>query len=600
MGKFKFPLWMASLWVLLIVLSGPSAYAQRKVTILHTNDLHSSLMEEDIPTGPYGTVGGFSRIAGIIHEQSTGSNNPVFTMDAGDFLMGSLFQVLESRTGFQLHLMKEMGYDVVALGNHEFDFGIDSLVNYAERANALGSPVLLNSNIGNKICLHEGYSGLLKQEIIKPYHIIEKDGIRIGVFSLVGREAFRTAPNAHILSRSGSIKTARKIVKKLKKEEDADLVICLSHGGVYHDDKGNYRNKEDIRLAKKVRGIDAIISGHTHSLLEEPILVDGTPIIQVQDKGQFVGKLSLDLDNKDFLEYELIPVSRECAPDLAIASKIEEQYDLVKEFVQNEAKIAYDSSYFETEFMLSRDDQKPEEANIGGFIADAMHYYVNKYDSIGTHITLIAQGFIREEIQPGMQSLEGIFEVTSLGTGYDQLPGYPLSRFYFTAEELKRMLEFVFIAGTRDPSYYCFFSGIRIDINPDGGLLNKISAVYLADENNAYHPLDCSKDNRELYAFTTDKILVEFFTEVRKMSYGLIRLNPKHANGEIVKNIQAALIDIDPYTPGIQEAKIWKSVLEYGCSFTDVNENGIPDLPDTYRRTDSDDYLLPGNLVKNL
>jgi 5'-nucleotidase / UDP-sugar diphosphatase len=570
--------------ILLQLLILSEAYSQRRITILHTNDLHSRLLEEYTGDSVHGIAGGFARIATLINQEKTNNPEPVITLDAGDFLMGTFFQALEPGTGFQLHLMKEMGYDAICLGNHEFDFGIKTLSEYVIKANEMGAPPLLSSNLEYAdIAEHKDFADLFEKEYVKPYHIIETDGIRVGVFGLLGREAYMTAPNAQTFNLKSRVMTARQIVSKLRDEEKVDVVICLSHSGLYKNESGEWKVKEDIKLATYVEGIDVIISGHTHTKLEKPVEINGTYIIQANEYGRYLGKLTFDIDSRSLVDYQLISVNDDIAEDENIRAMIQDQLMNVKEFVKNETNLDYDSSYFETQYLMKPDEGMPQEANIGDFVADAMRYYVNKYDSIGTNMTLIAQGFIRQELQPGIHNLGGIFEVTSLGKGNDQVPGYPLSRLYFTAQELKRMLEFILIAAERNPSYHCFFSGIKLVIDENAVFMQKIKEIYISDKDNHYQLLDFSKDNKQLYASTTDAFMMEFFTHIKKVSYGLVRLSPKTASGEIAENIDAALIDIDPFQPGIQEAKIWKSVIEYGQSFSDINNNGIPDIPDLYR-----------------
>ena len=138
--------------LLLLILSG--IVVAQDLVILHTNDLHSHINgfapETDyspLTLNDDDTKGGFARIAGLIDEQKQVYGSKLLVVDAGDFLMGTLFQTLETKTGFQLHLMKKMGYDVVALGNHEFDFGPNTLAQIIENNINLGEiPQVVNSN----------------------------------------------------------------------------------------------------------------------------------------------------------------------------------------------------------------------------------------------------------------------------------------------------------------------------------------------------------------------------------------------------------------------------------------------------------------------
>lgn len=265
-----------------------SGQTEKKIVILHTNDLHSRLNgftpeAEYTPSSPGDdeTRGGFARIAAILRSEKRDNSGTTLTVDAGDFLMGTLFHSLELKTGFQLRLMKQMGYDVVCLGNHEFDFGPSKIAGIISTSLGKGEipPLLLSNAI-----LDADDQG--DDELEKLYDsmtvlrklILERDGLRIGFFSLLGRDAVDVAPLAKPLRFAKQTSFARKMVRELERD-GCDLVICLSHSGVSKDKKGKWKG-EDVRLAKKVRGIDVIISGHSHSAITDPLIIKGVPIVQ--------------------------------------------------------------------------------------------------------------------------------------------------------------------------------------------------------------------------------------------------------------------------------------------------------------------------------
>ena len=162
---------------------------------------------------------GFPRIAGIISETKAENPNSTLVLDAGDCLMGTLFQAIEPETGFQLNLMKQAGYDVVALGNHDFDFGSEKYAAIVRNAVARGGiPVML---AGNTVTDPENpadnaFESVVNDGLIKKYIITEKEGLKIGIFSLLGKDADESAPYASPVTFEKIIPAAKKLVKELE------------------------------------------------------------------------------------------------------------------------------------------------------------------------------------------------------------------------------------------------------------------------------------------------------------------------------------------------------------------------------------------------
>jgi 5'-nucleotidase / UDP-sugar diphosphatase len=324
-----------SLFIILLFVTGLT-YSQAKsgkLVILHSNDLHSNLTGfspemEYTPclVGDDFTLAGFSRIAALIDEEMSLNGDNLLVLDAGDFLMGTFFHIFESETGFQLNLMKEMGYDVVALGNHEFDFGPKTLAQIINSGLSNGEiPALTFANVefSTKSEDDDNLADLYNIGVIRPYQIVEKAGFRIGIFGLIGDDAKQVAPNAAPVKIVDRLKTAKKIVKILRKEEKVDFVICLSHSGVIKDKNGNWAG-EDVELAEKVKGIDIIVSGHTHTEIFDPIWINTTAIIQSGSQGKNIGRFELNIQEGIIsnAKYRLIPVDDKIYGDCKIHQKI--------------------------------------------------------------------------------------------------------------------------------------------------------------------------------------------------------------------------------------------------------------------------------------
>ena len=248
----------------------------RRFTILHTNDLHSHLQgvspELDyspLEPGNDATVGGWSRLATAIEAERLARRNPVLALDAGDFLMGSLFHLVAREQGLELGLLKAMGYDAVSLGNHEFDLMPDGLARILSAAAERGAlpPVLFASAVFDlQNPKDDTLERVFASGLVQRYRVIEKEGVRFGLFAVMGKDAAEVSPFASPVSFRDPVETAAELVALLREQEKADVVICLSHSGLSKDpDKS-----EDVLLARQVPGIDVIVSGHTHTRLRGP------------------------------------------------------------------------------------------------------------------------------------------------------------------------------------------------------------------------------------------------------------------------------------------------------------------------------------------
>jgi 5'-nucleotidase/UDP-sugar diphosphatase len=582
-----------------------TAQNEIKIVILHTNDLHSHLTGY-APESAYSpltvnddkTVGGFARIATILREEK--ERNPGITLvaDAGDFTMGTLFQGLETKTGFQLRLMKTMGYDAVCIGNHEFDYGPEKLadiINSAENGGKIPPVLLSNAVFSKEKPEDDALEQLFKSGVVSRKYILKRDNLKIGFFSLLGKEADDNAAFAPPVTFSKQVPAAKKMVKKLQ-AENCDLIICLSHSGVSLDKNNNW-DGEDYKLGEKVKGIDVIISGHTHTKLEKPILVNGIPIVQTGEYGQNVGKLSLTLKDGRLSvdDYALIPVDDRIKGDESVHRLIEDQKKVIATQILEPLGMEYDRGIVETDFMLECNEQGDiKGSNLGPLVADAIHSYINNHSKKGTDVSMVAAGVIRDRIVPGIQSAPDIFRIMSMGQGNDGVPGYPLARLYVTGKELKSILEILQIAYKSTPANYCYYSGFKADFDPDKGILRKISRIQIISSDGSVRDVNFSRKNKDLYSITANSYMLEFIGIIKKMSFGLINVVPKDAEGNQVINMKSAVIDLDENKEGLQEGKEWLALVEYLSSMKDRNGNGIPDIDTKYREA-----IQTFNIVKN-
>jgi len=580
--------------LLVLYVSFLNAQSGKRITIFHTNDLHSRLTgyapESDYtPLSPDDdkTIGGFARIASIIIKEKENNSGTTMVVDAGDFLMGTLFQGAEPKTGFQLSLMKKMGYDVVCIGNHEFDYGSEKLaeiISSSVKSGEIPGLLLSNAVFDKEDPGDDALFKLSEENILRKKYILTRDGIRFGFFSLMGIVADDNAAFAPPVTFSKQISAAKKMVKELQTDK-CDVIICLSHSGVGMDKNGIWAG-EDVELAKKVSGIDVIISGHTHTKLVEPVIVNGITIVQSGEYGQFVGKLSLIYENGKtrFESYSLIPVDDKIIGDAQIHSIIEEQKKVITRDILIPLGMEYDRKIVESNFLLECNELGDiKGSNLGPLVADAIQSYINRHSAAGTDISMVAVGVIRDKIVPGFQTAPDIFRIMSMGTGNDGIPGYPLARVYVTGKELKSILEILQIAYKSTPANYCYYSGLKADFDPDKGMLKKISRIEITGTGGKTNMVDFSKKNKTLYSITANSYMLEFIGIIKKMSFGLINVVPKDHSGLPFTDMKDALIDLDEGKEGVQEGKEWLAIVEYLTSMKDSNGNGLPEIDSKYR-----------------
>lgn len=566
---------------------------EKKLTILHTNDFHSHL-QGFAPESAYTplvadndpTIGGMARIAGIIADVRKENPGSTLVVDAGDCLMGTLFQALEPETGFQIPLMKKAGYDVVAMGNHDFDFGPEAYAGILRKASERGEiPVML---MGNAVTdpddpADDAFEALRTDGTVKPWVIREVNGIRIGIFSLLGKDADESAPYAPPVTFEKIIPAAKRLVKELKKE-GCDVIICLSHSGISKDKNGVWAG-EDVKLAQKVKGIDLIVTGHTHVLLKEPVTVNSVPIVGVGDNGRFVGRLDLLVGNGDLklVKYEAIPVNDRARAESAIQEEINDQQERINVSILNPLGMTYAMPVAVAPFRVAYEEYGDARgSNLGALVADAVYDYVNS-EGPGTDIAIVAAGVLRDPIEPGVQSVADIFRVMSLGSGTDNVPGYALSKMWVTGKELRNITEILLFTSASAPSNYPFFSHLRIEYDPEGRLFNKVRKIEITDSQGNVSAVNTSKDDPRLYSIVANSYIADNLGLVKKKTLGLIKVEPKDQDGKKITEMDDFIMDFNPGQAGLQEGKEWLALVKYLQRFRPAEEGSLPVIPDHYK-----------------
>ncbi len=589
-------------------MTGLADSKEKEVDVMFLHDTHSHLNEfatvEDEKTQ---VLGGFAKIKTLINEQKE-DNPDTLVLDGGDFSMGTLIQVMYEEEASEIRMLGELGMDVTTLGNHEFDYKAKGLANMLNRAVASGDrlPTMVVCNVDWKAMEEAGLTEdqkLLKEAFanygVKEYVVVEKNDVKIAVTGIFGEDCLDCVPNCPLKFKSPVV-ALKETVATIQEKEDVDMIACVSHSGTWDDEA----KSEDEILAKNVPEVDLIISGHTHTKLDKPIRHGDTYIVSAGEYGKYLGSLSME-QKKDgrweLDDYELILVDKDVKEDAEAQAKVDsfmEQVDskYLEQFGYTAEQVLCTN---DIEFATSGDvGSKHTEMNLGSIMADAYTYSVAKFDATDTRpvdVAVVPAGVIRDTYAKGNVTTENVFNSFSLGIGKDGIAGYPLISIYLTGAELK-------IAAEIDASISGFMSSARLytdglywDYNPNRMILNKVTDVYLCDVNEKRVEIEDDK----LYRVVTDFYTSQMLGGVTDLSYGLLSVVPKFADGTPVENYEDAVI----LTGEGKELKAWAAIAEYMSSFEDTDGDGIGNVPQKYATKEGrkvvEDSKKVGDLLKN-
>lgn len=566
-----------------------AADGEKHLDVLFTHDTHSHLNSySTIVNGKQKEVGGFARIKTLIDEKKK-ENPDTLILDGGDFSMGTLIQTVYTTEAAELRMLGYLGCDVTTFGNHEFDYRSGGLADMLKTAKNSGEtvPKLVVCNVDwDALKKKEGLSKGQKQIEsafetygVKDYVVIQKGGVKIAVLGVFGKDALECAPTCE-LEFKDPVESAKNTVEEIKKKEDVDMIACVSHSGTWEDEKVS----EDETLAKEVPDIDLIISGHTHTQLDQPIRHGNTYIVSCGEYGRNLGSISMT-QKKDkrwkMNTYKLIPVTKNVKSDQAAQKQIDKFMDTVdtnylvnfgytKDQVLAENDIKFNS--------LGEMETKHEELNLGDIISDAYVYAVENsegYDGRPVDVAVVPSGTVRDTYTKGDITVEKVYNSFSLGIGKDGLAGYPLITAYLTGKELKLVAEVDASVSDYMTTARLYCSGMNFTYNPHRMILNKVTDCYLTKDGKREEIQD-----DKLYKVVTDLYTGQMLGSVTDVSYGLLKIEPKDKNGKLIKNLEDEAI-----TDGKTELKAWVAIARYMQSFEDTDGDGIANVSDYYSTT---------------
>ncbi len=570
-------------------LQAEAAQSGKVLDLFFLHDTHSHL-DSFVTVEDGGTVtqGGFSRIQTLIG-QARAENPDALVVDAGDFSMGTLVQTIFNTDAPELRLLGALGCEVSTLGNHEFDYRSAGLAGALDAARESGDPVpaLVLCNIDWEAMEAEGLTPdqqLLKDAFdaygMKDYIVLNKGDVRVAVLGVFGEDSLACAPTC-VLKFKDISEAAAQTVQKIRENEEVDMIVCLSHSGT----SSNPDKSEDEILAEAVPDIDLIVSGHTHSVLEEPLRHGDTYIVSCGEYGKNLGSLSMRQreDGRWEMEaYRLIPITPEISQDMPTQEKIDGFMETVNERYLSEFG-------WEADLVLAQNDiaftpsallyDKAGEYDLGNLLSDSFTYAVESapdFDGHPVDVSIVPSGCVRDTFAPEDITVEDVFNAYSLGIGVDGIPGYPLISIWLTGKELKIGAEIDATVSEFMNTARLYTSGLNYSFNPHRMILNKITDCYLTDDAGSRVELE----DDQLYRVVCDLYSGQMLGAVTDVSYGILSIQPKFEDGTPIENIEDAII-----TSEGKEIKAWAAIAEYMESFPDTDGDGISNMPAYYAST---------------
>ena len=562
----------------------------KEVNILYTSDVHSHLNSFKTKIeGEDKVVGGFARLNTLMEEHYEENPNTLY-VDGGDFSMGTLIQTVYAEEATELRMLGKLGCEVTTLGNHEFDYRMDGLAGMINNALKSGDeiPQMVICNIDwnamEEAGLNEGQQAVkdaFEAYDVKDYIVLEKGDVKIAVTGVLGKEAYDQAPMCDLIVKD-PIEAVKSTVETIKANESADMIVCVSHSGLNEE---NIEESEDVILATNVPELDVIVSGHSHTLLEEPLVYGDTHIVAPGEYGEYLGNIALTQKEDgrwEMKESSVTLIDTSVKEDKEVQKEVDTFMESVdKEYLsqfgytRNQVLAENNVKFSQVEDLSANHD----EQNLGMFIADAYNYAVENADDFDGHkvdIAVAPAGTIRDTYPIGDITVENVFHSFSLGIGQTDVVGYPLISAYLTGKEVKRLAEVDASISDLMTATRLYMNGLNFTYNPNRIILNKVSDLYLTGENG--ERIEVEDD--QLYRVVTDLYSGQMIGAVKDLSYGLLPIEPKFADGTVIEDLNDAII-----MENGAELKGWQAIAQYMESFEDTDGDEIGNVPEYYATT---------------
>lgn len=572
--------------VLGLTVRNVQAAQGEQLQLVFTHDLHSHLESFSAKLdGQEQEVGGFARIKTFI-DQARAEDADTLVLDGGDFSMGTLYQTVYESQAAELRMLGFLGVDVTTMGNHEFDYRTRGLNNMLSSAIDSGDvlPYFVLCNVDWEATLAdtslEGHPDLVrlkdtfKEYGIFPYVMLEKKGLNIAVIGVFGKDALACAPTCQLVFRD-PVEAVRETVADIEASEKADLIICVSHSGTWEEES----KSEDEILAKEVPQLDLIVSGHTHSTLQAPIVHGDTSIVSCGEYGMRAGKLTLTQKENgrwSVTDYQVPGMTADIEEDAAALEKIR----MLGETIDRDYLAQF--GYTQDQVLIHNPWRNPQLRDIYAnhqehpycnLLSDSYLYTLNQlpqYAQEPVQVSVVPTGVIRDVFAEDSDlTVAEAFNVFSLGIGPDGVPGYPLVDVYLTGKELKTAAEVDASISPMMDTAQLFMSGLSYTYNPRRLILNKVTDISRMDMEGTIEEL---VDDR-LYRVVADLYSGQMLGAVSDQSFGILSITPKDAQGNPIEDLEKHIV----YDEKGQEVKAWEAVARYLEYLSDQNGGQIPE-----------------------
>ena len=398
----------------------------KKLTLLHSNDLHGDFLVEKVDDK---LVGGVSMLSGYVNKVRREEENVIYAI-AGDMFQGSLIDK-EYKGVSTIEIMNLLAPDVVTIGNHEVDYGLAHMLFLEKCANF----PIINANM---------YLKTNGRRLFHSHRILKVGGMQVLFIGILTEEVLQKTKLENLIGTLVDIKEAAEEVGRIcdaYQTEDIDFTVLLTHIGIEADQKL-------AAILDPRWGVDLIIGGHSHTLLEKPIEVNGIPIVQAASGTDQIGRFDImvdtDLNSIDSYTWQLIPITPENCPEDEVLKELIEKYHNITDTKYNRILTRFPERY--THPVRNRETQ------VGKIFADAFKV------SLGLDIMLHASGSLRSHFIGPIMTLKDLQEMEP----FDE----EVYRFLVTGKQLRRMMKYMLREEAFDADahteFYQFSEGLRV------------------------------------------------------------------------------------------------------------------------------------------
>jgi 5'-nucleotidase len=619
------------------------------MTLIQTTDVHhrgtgtgpsltyspADGIDNSGPGGSDQTRGGYARLStkiAQVRQEAEARGEPSLLVDSGDFIMGTVYDLTLGSMPAGFYFLELLNYDVVTIGNHEFDYGPAGLAGIFN--NALGPdmsgftvPVVATNMRVDGIAGtdDDGLEALVDRDIIQGMMVKTlANGLKVGIIGLLGTKADADAPLTPPLVFDHDYAFIQSQVDYLRNEMGAHIVVALSHSGI--TDTDTIPAGDDVLLARNVTGIDIIASGHEHEMTPAVVVENNTRIFCAGAYGTNLAQMDLTVEVGAGVTAAVLtnhPINDSVPGDPLMILVMETIEAGINDILTQELGLEINTVLAVAGSDNLGQPSGAQETGLGNLVADSLRYMLQGTPGA---IGIAANGVIRDGFALDQQvTFADMYSVLPLGMTIDpvqqDVPGYPLMQVFLSGAHLKNMCQLnAYVAASRDddfmaflaaspdpaaqalafglsnlsPNYFLNVSGIRYTHFDATGMYQVVPGsveIYDGPDFSCQLPA-VDIDDDTLYPCVFDIYLFMIFQsdDLQTLLAGLgLPITPVNALGEVVNlaNMLDYRLDQDAAVDGIQEVKEWMAFLTFLSA--DAGAGGFADhlIPDAAYGTDA-------------